>query len=229
MSNNISPSAEQSKIITNCQTHNLIIDSVAGSGKTTTNMFIAKKYPEQNILLLTYNAKLKLETREKAKEWGLTNIEVHSYHSFCVKYYSKTAFTDAGITKFLKQKSAVSSTPATQNLTKKYDIIVIDEAQDMSNTYFALVCRIWRDNYNPNCKLIICGDVNQCIFRFNGAESRYISLAELVYSEFRAGVPWKTLRLATSFRCPIEVTQFVNKCVLKSDRMHGARSINHKP
>lgn len=224
MSNPISPSAEQSEIITDCQTHNLIVDSVAGSGKTTTNMFIAKRYPEQNILLLTYNAKLKLETREKAKEWGLSNIEVHSYHSFCVKYYSKTAFTDAGITKFLKQKVTGES-----KLTKKYDIIVIDEAQDMSNTYFALVCRIWRDNNNSNCKLIICGDVNQCIFRFNGAESRYISLAELVYAEFRSGVPWKTLRLATSFRCPIEVTQFVNKCVLKSDRMHGARGIGHKP
>ena len=227
MSSHISPSTEQSEIITDCQTHNLIVDSVAGSGKTTTNMFIAQTYPEQNILLLTYNAKLKLETRDKAKEWGLSNIEVHSYHSFCVKYYSKTAFTDAGITKFLKQKPASSA--GESKLTKKYDIIVIDEAQDMSNTYFALVCRIWRDNNNSNCKLIICGDVNQCIFRFNGAESRYISLAELVYAEFRAGIPWKTLRLATSFRCPIEVTQFVNKCVLKSDRMHGARSIGHKP
>lgn len=227
MSSHISPSAEQQEIITDCQTHNLIIDSVAGSGKTTTNMFIAQRYPEQNILLLTYNAKLKLETRAKAKEWGLSNIEVHSYHSFCVKYYSKTAFTDAGITKFLKQKN--TSTPTTQNLTKKYNIIVIDEAQDMSNTYFALVCRIWRDNQNPACKLIICGDVNQCIFRFNGADSRYISLADLVYAEFRHDIQWKMLRLATSFRCPVEVTQFVNKCVLKSDRMHGVRSIDHKP
>ena len=206
MSTQITPSTEQSEIITGCQTHNLIVDSVAGSGKTTTNMFIARTYPEQNILLLTYNAKLKLETREKAKEWGLSNIEIHSYHSFCVKYYSKTAFTDAGITKFLKQKSTDSSKTAIQTLTKKYDIIVIDEAQDMSNTYFALVCRIWydnrRDNQNPACKLIICGDVNQCIFRFNGADSRYISLADLVYAEFRAGVPWKTLRLATSFQMP---------------------------
>lgn len=232
MATQISPSTEQSEIITGCQTHNLIVDSVAGSGKTTTNMFIARTYPEQNILLMTYNAKLKLETREKAKEWGLANIEVHSYHSFCVKYYSKTAFTDAGITKFLKQKTGASSTTNLQSsskLPKKYDIIVIDEAQDMSNTYFALVCRIWYDNQNPACKLIISGDVNQCIFRFNGADSRYISLADSVYAEFRPTVQWKTLRLATSFRCPSEVTQFVNKCVLKSDRMHGARSIGHKP
>jgi hypothetical protein len=164
-----------------------------------------------------------LETRDKAKEWGLTNIEVHSYHSFSVKYYSKTAFTDAGITKFLKQKKPP--------LCKwgRYDIIVIDEAQDMSNTYFSLVCRIWHDNNNPGCKLIICGDVNQCIFRFNGADSRYISLADRVYAEFKPGVAWKTLRLATSFRCPIEITQFINKCVLKSDRMVGARQIGHKP
>lgn len=232
MTASITPSQEQCEIITNCQTQNLIIDSVAGSGKTTTNMFIARTYPEQNILLLTYNAKLKLETREKAKELGINNIEVHSYHSFCVKYYSKVAFTDAGITKFLSAKTSDKINAKTN--AKKYDIIVIDEAQDMSNTYFALVCRIWHDNHNPNCKLIICGDVNQCIFRFNGADSRYISLAESVYAEFSVSAThhitqWKTLRLATSFRCPIEVTQFVNKCILKSDRMHSNHSIGHKP
>ena len=47
------------------QNNNIIVDSVAGSGKTTCNLHIAKSFPLLNILLLTYNAKLKLETREK--------------------------------------------------------------------------------------------------------------------------------------------------------------------
>jgi superfamily I DNA and RNA helicase len=53
---------------------NINIDAVAGSGKTTTSLYIAKNNPHRQILLLTYNAKLKLETREKAKQLGLSNI-----------------------------------------------------------------------------------------------------------------------------------------------------------
>lgn len=224
----LKPSPEQQAIIDSCKTHNLILDSVAASGKTTTNMFIAKANPASRILLLTYNAKLKVETRDRAVSWGIKNMEVHSYHSFCVKYYCRTAYTDAGITKILKQSSG-AGTGCKPLMPFKYDIIMIDEAQDMTPKYFGLICKIWRDNANPETKLIISGDVNQCIFRFNGADSRFISMADQVFGPFRPDRPWKTLRLATSFRCPIELTTFLNKCVLKSDRMIGVRSAGHKP
>jgi superfamily II DNA or RNA helicase len=79
--------------------NNVVVDSVAGSGKTTTNLHIAKRFPLFLILLLTYNKKLKLETREKAKKLGINNIEVHSYHSFCVKYYDNECFNDSIINK----------------------------------------------------------------------------------------------------------------------------------
>ena len=77
-------SDEQLTIVNNLGLNNVIVDSVAGSGKTTTNIYIAKKYSDLNILLLTYNAKLKMETREKVSNLNITNLEVHSYHSFCV-------------------------------------------------------------------------------------------------------------------------------------------------
>ena len=220
----LTPSPEQQDIISSCATHNLIIDSVAGSGKTTTNMFIACSNPEANILLLTYNAKLKMETRARAVMLSIKNLEIHSYHSFCVKYYNHLAYTDAGITKIL---TGASKSPPVKPF--KYNIIMIDEAQDMSPKYFGLCCKIWHDNANPTTRLIISGDVNQCIFRFNGADSRFISLADQAFGPFRPDRPWKTQRLATSFRCPIELTTFINKCVLKSDRMTGSRSIGHKP
>ena len=39
----------------------------------------------ERILLLTYNARLKQETRDRVKILGLGNLEVHSYHSLGVK------------------------------------------------------------------------------------------------------------------------------------------------
>ena len=74
--------------------NNVVVYSVAGSGKTTCNLHIAKRFNDMNILLLTYNSKLKVETREKAKKLMLNNIEVHSYHSLCVKYYDNKCYTD---------------------------------------------------------------------------------------------------------------------------------------
>ena len=61
-------SIEQNNIINQLLlNNNVVVDSVAGSGKTTCNLHIAKHFNNMNILLLTYNSKLKLETRDKAK------------------------------------------------------------------------------------------------------------------------------------------------------------------
>lgn len=87
-------SHEQQRVIEELiNNNNVIIDSVAGSGKTTCNLHIARHFKDSNILLLTYNSKLKIETREKIQQLELTNIETHSYHSFCVKYYNNLSFT----------------------------------------------------------------------------------------------------------------------------------------
>ena len=67
---------EQKRILKSLKNYNVIIDSVAGSGKTTTNLFIAKDNPTKKILLLTYNASLKFETRNKVGELEINNLEV---------------------------------------------------------------------------------------------------------------------------------------------------------
>ena len=69
------PTNEQINII-NSLDYNIIIDSVAGSGKTTTNLYIAQNNINKNILLLTYNSKLKLETKEKIKKYNINNLNV---------------------------------------------------------------------------------------------------------------------------------------------------------
>ena len=224
----LKPSPAQTEIVQFAENCNLIIDSVAGSGKTTTNIFIAYNYPAKSILLLTYNARLKLETRQKILDHGLKNIEVHSYHSFCVKYYLHTAYTDSGI-------KTILSNNMKPNKPFVYDMFIIDEAQDMTDMFFSLICKIWTDNKilripgSPQPTIIVSGDVNQCIFKFSGADNRYISMAETVFAEFNNNIPWKTSRLYTSYRCPTELTSFINKCVLKSDRMAGHKTIGHKP
>ena len=126
------PSEEQNCIISHLKNNkNIIVDAIAGAGKTTTSLLIAKNIPDKNILLLTYNAALKLETREKIKKYKLNNITAHSFHSFAVKHYNNQAFHNIS--------KAISV-----NVIKpfSYDIIIIDEAQDLNTERFEFICKI---------------------------------------------------------------------------------------
>ena len=58
-------SPNQQNILNNLDNYNVIVNSVAGSGKTTCSLYIAKHNNNSKLLLLTYNAKLKLETKKK--------------------------------------------------------------------------------------------------------------------------------------------------------------------
>lgn len=85
-------SDEQEKIINT--TSNIKIDAVAGSGKTTTILYMSMKYPTKNVMQITYNNLLKREVRKKAAKLCVENIQIHTYHSLAVKFYDPSAYTD---------------------------------------------------------------------------------------------------------------------------------------
>ena len=215
-------SNEQNNIITLLKDNkNIVVDSVAGSGKTTTNLYIAKAFPELKLLLLTYNAKLKIETREKINDLGITNLETHSYHSFCVKYYNNKCFTDYEIKNILKNKC---------NLLKKinYDIIILDEAQDITNMYYELICKIYKDNNNKNTLICLLGDKYQCIYDFKNADSRFMLYADELFS-FN-NLSWNVCNLSQSYRITKEMADFINICLFNnSDRIKSEKISNNKP
>ena len=112
---------------------NIIVDSIAGSGKSTTIMILAQKLPQKHFLQITYNSMLRKEFKEKIKSNGVSNIEVHTYHSFAVKYFSSKAYNDTGLKDILlSNEHPIDELP-------KYDIFVLDECQDMSKLYFQFI------------------------------------------------------------------------------------------
>lgn len=206
------PSAEQKAVIENLGHSNVLVDSVAGSGKTTTNLHIAKHYDDKTILLLTYNKKLKFETREKVKKYDLS-VEVHSYHAFCVSYYKRDCFRDDGIARILETRAAPIR-------AFSFDIVIIDEAQDVRPMYHALICKILGDN-KVIARICVLGDRYQSIYGFNGADSRFITLAPELYG--KPGMPWASTTLSTSFRVTNEIAGFVNNCMLGYERIRAQK------
>lgn len=202
-------SCNQKKVIKNIKDYNILVNSVAGSGKTTTSLHIGHKYNNKNILLLTYSSRLKDETRKKAKLHKINNMEVHSYHSFCVKYYDNLSFTDATINNILHKKSIPLK-------IINYDIIILDEAQDISKIYYELVCKINNDNTSES-KLCIIGDEKQSIFDFNGADHRYITHAHDLFLFNKC--QFIKISLSESFRVTNDIALFINNVMLNDDRI----------
>jgi hypothetical protein len=133
-------SAEQTRVIEAVLAgHNVCVSAVAGSGKTTTMLHIAKQTLDtKNVLILTYNARLKDEVRAKVERLGLNNTEAHSYHAFFVRYYNNKCCTDAGILDVLDRDEK----PRT---SFRYGIVILDEVQDMTPLYLRAVRKILLD------------------------------------------------------------------------------------
>lgn len=201
-------SEEQTKIINAIKENNVIVDSVAGSGKTTTNIFIAKEYPEKKILLLTFNRKLSDETKERLNKENIKNLEVYTYHGFCSKKYIKTQ-NDKGIL------DSINLNLKSTNILD-YEIVIIDEAQDINELYYKFICKILLEN----CKeynLCILGDKNQSIYEFMGADNRYLTMADKVFNINNKN--WIKLKLSISYRMTKEISEFMNKCILNEERI----------
>lgn len=203
------PTIEQEIIVSSLKESNIIVNAVAGSGKTTTNLMIVKEYYNSNILILTYNKKLKLDTRKKIKILNYQNVEAHSFHAFAVKYYSNSGNDDNGIDNILK----LNYVPVNGFY---YDIIIIDESQDIIPLYYKFICKIIKDN-NKIPWLCLIGDVNQCIYTYNGSDPRFLTLADQLFNfDDRS---WIRLNLSESFRITYEMSKFINCCVLNTNRI----------
>lgn len=193
-------SHEQKLIVDAVQTHNVLIDAVAGSGKTTTSLQVAKSTRDK-ILLLTYNAKLKFDTAVRASRLGIDNIEVRSYHSYCVRHVNSECYTDAGMMKHLP----ASLKAATKLQKSRYQIIIVDECQDMTSLYFDVV-RHAIGGGAP--RLMVVGDRKQSIYQYKGSDPRYLTMAPELYNSPHK---WSRLSLSTSYRITRQMAALVNE------------------
>ena len=215
------PSEEQQNIC-DCikKGHNVVVDACAGSGKSTTILSVAHTIPTKKILQITYNASLRKEFKEKVTEYGIKNIDVHTYHSLAVQYFSSDAYTDAGIRSILYHKLIRTGTEV-----PVYDVIVLDEAQDMSLLYYHFVLYFMEfflsEGQSPSKKrrkfqLLILGDYMQGLYEFKGADIRFLTMASQIWSTcpFLKKPHFESCNLRTSYRITKPMAAFVNHVML---------------
>lgn len=207
-------SDEQQRVIEAIsQNFNVKVSGVAGCGKTTNILGVASANPNKKVLVLTYNARLKQETRDKVKRLGLDNTEVHSYHAMCVMYYSIEGAKDNGIIKVI-QRDTKPKKPI------NFDLIILDECQDMTKCYYDFINKIVKDNQNNMVQYCLFGDEKQNIFDFKGADERFLTHGHKI---FASAHEWKDIQLSTSFRVTNQIASFINMYLLGFNRIKACK------
>jgi superfamily I DNA/RNA helicase len=221
-------SSEQQYIVDSIvQGYNVIVEAVAGSGKTTVSFAVSNAIAHQSVLVLTYNKDLRLEMKVKMKQEKIHNAEVHTFHSFFRKYVDNRCDTDKEIYQYF-QRPFSSTLPSLPH----FDLIIGDELQDCTYLYYQVLVLIALSQKTVP-QWMFCGDRRQGIYKYMGSDSRFLSLAPRIFSsEFLRSIlnqkhllatlqgldrEWRVCTLKTSYRCPKHICDFINMCSHSED------------
>jgi len=215
---NIMISEEQQNIISKIiNGENVMVDACAGSGKSTTILSTAIQEPNKKFLLITYNKSLRKEIQEKVIELDIKNITVHTYHSLAVAIYDAEAHVDKVMRLLVQENRSYRRLIST-------DVIVLDEAQDMTFLYFRLIVKYLND-LNNRIQIMILGDYMQGLYEFKGADIRFLTKAPEIWSGFHLlkSPIFSTCSLKTSYRITKPMADFVNNIMLSEPRLEAVK------
>lgn len=225
------PSSEQQAVIDEVVAgNNVLCIAKAGAGKSTASLQAARAFFARHgrrAILITYNTRLKNETRERIVREKLEDyVEAHSYHAAAARYFAHGTYTGGADDGLIYH--ALQCTPA-QPL--EFGLVVIDEAQDMNALYARFVQHLLKHCAQPP-QLLLVGDPFQRIFGFNGATTDFLTQPDAHFGPLlaRQGA-FVQLHLSVCWRITHEMAEFINDnlnpCNLKRTypdwwREHGA-------
>lgn len=216
----LTPTAEQQQIIDASMTgDNLCIIAVAGAGKTTTLCMLAEELSSKRCQLITYSRALKDDILLKGPP---SNVSVDTFHSFASKCYGAVIHNDELMKNHTYNSIFLSLKPI--------DVLMIDEVQDMTPLYFALIQNILKQF--PLVQVILVGDPRQTIREYVGARAEFLVDCERIFKCHTGNTKiWRHLKLTKSYRLTPANAEFVNKHVYCKDVIvsGNTRSPNIRP
>ncbi|KAM0204558.1 hypothetical protein ACHAPA_001998 [Fusarium lateritium] len=113
-----------------------------------------------------------------------------------------------------------------------FDIIVLDEFQDCNpETFWLVECFIRANNdkkLDQPSRIVVLGDERQSIYRFRGADPRYLTLAPELLGPI-SPYPFTEVQLGKSFRLSTSTVQFINRGFLDGEQYITSSKSGPKP
>lgn len=214
---------------------NVIVNAVAGSGKTRTALvtsmeWVCSRHASHDVsvnekldhfsknscitgfatpmvLLVAYN-RLLMEDMVSQRNARVpphlrSLIEVRTIHGLGRQYFGGEGITtDRDLYRWMEDKTS----PFRQ--FPPYSLVIIDEAQDLNPILFNFLRYVL--SYLNHPQLLILGDPFQLLYRFNGADERFLIEANERFAEVAAPVPFKRFKLSICFRITHEMANWIN-------------------
>ncbi|KAK6353009.1 hypothetical protein TWF696_005000 [Orbilia brochopaga] len=218
----LSKQQEQAKEILLDGRQNIVINACAGSGKTTTLLQMAAHIGKRFLALL-YNRRLRAETIERAESLSLHNLVIDNYHGLAYRYYTQEAATDQGLKRIVED-----DLPPIRPLPE-FDILVLDEQQDMNPIIYNFVLKLLRDSAKTGThspQLMLLGDPRQEIYQFNNADKRFLTHCrdlfpgQYVENGKAHDRTWVEINQMVSFRMTTKIARFINHQLLRGSKPH---------
>lgn len=207
-------SPTQLKIINDKDSKHIVVAAGPGSGKTRilvhklASLLLMEDVKHEQLLMLTFSRSAATVFKKRLlKLYGnaANYVEIKTFHSYCFDLLGKPGTLEASdniIREAVEKIRRGETGPG--RITKT--VLVIDEAQDMDEDEYELVCALMEQN--EEMRVIAVGDDDQNIFAFRGSSSEYM---KKLITEKNAVV----YELAENYRSKANIVKFTNEIAKK--------------
>ena len=205
-------SGKQMEIISDKESHCIVVAAGPGSGKTRVlvhkqaSLLLLEDVKHEQLLMLTFSRAAAIEFKQRLL--GLIGnaahfVEIKTFHSYCFDLLGRIGNLDDVKDVVARAARMIENGEVEPNRIAK-TVLVIDEAQDMSDEEYALVHALMKAN--EEMRVIAVGDDDQNIYEFRGSDSRYMTQL-LKESEGRF------IEMTENYRSSRHVVEFANAFV----------------
>jgi len=173
-------SEKQMEIISDKESRCIVVAAGPGSGKTRVlvhklaSLLLLEDVKHEQLLMLTFSRAAAIEFKQRLM--GLIGnaahyVEIKTFHSYCFDLLGRIGNIDEVKDVVARAAQMIKDGEVEPNRIGK-TVLVIDEAQDMSEEEYNLVSALM--TANEGMRVIAVGDDDQNIFEFRGSDSKYM-------------------------------------------------------
>jgi len=181
----------QRRIIDDAASRCIVVAAGPGSGKTMllvhklASLMMLEDVKHEQLLMLTFSRAAATEFKSRLLQLignAAHFVEIKTFHSYCFDLLGKIGSLEESENVVRDAAGLIERGDVEPGRITK-TVLVIDEAQDMDQNEFSLVCALM--NQNEGMRIIAVGDDDQNIYKFRGSDSKYMKALITQYGATR--------------------------------------------
>lgn len=203
-------SDKQLQIIQDNNNPYIVVLAGPGSGKTKVlvhklaSLLLMEDVKHEQLLMLTFSRAAAIEFKSRLYQLignAARYVQIQTFHGYCFDLLGKVGTLEQSEQViYLAIQKIKDGEIESSRITKT--VLVIDEAQDMSQAEFALIQTLM--GHNDDLRVIAVGDDDQNIYEFRGSSSVYL---QQLISTYHA----QTYELIDNYRSRHNIVDFANQ------------------